>query len=59
MATALIAPTEDPQVLTPAGLRRLLVCFSSSDDWRALVAMAGKARPSGKCCRARLLQGSH
>ena len=42
MATALIAPTEDPQVLTPAGLRRLLLCFSSSDDWRVLVAMAGK-----------------
>src|ERR1700760_1609480 len=42
MATALIAPTEDPQALTPAGLRTLLLCFSSSDDWRALVAVAGK-----------------
>jgi hypothetical protein len=42
VATALIAPIEDPQILTPAGLRRLLVCFSSSDDWRALVALAGR-----------------
>jgi nucleotide-binding universal stress UspA family protein len=42
VATALIAPTEDPKVLAPAGPRKLLACFSSSDDWKALVTMAGK-----------------
>jgi hypothetical protein len=42
VATALITPIEDPQLLVSAGLKRLLVCFSSSDDWRALVAMAGR-----------------
>jgi hypothetical protein len=42
VATALIAPTEESQVLAPAGLRTLLVCFSSSDEWGTLVAMAGR-----------------
>ena len=43
MATALIAPTEDSKLLAaPAGLQSLLVCFSSSDDWRALITMTGK-----------------
>lgn len=42
MCTALIAPTEHPRVLASAGPRKLLVCFSSSDDWRVLVTMAGK-----------------
>lgn len=42
MATALIAPTEDSRVLVAAGLRKLMVCFSSCDDWRALVVMAGR-----------------
>lgn len=42
MATALVAPTEGPQVDVHAELRTLLVCFSSSDDWQALVIMIGK-----------------
>jgi hypothetical protein len=42
VATALMTPTEDTNVLTPAGVQRLLVCFSSSDDWKALVAMTGR-----------------
>jgi nucleotide-binding universal stress UspA family protein len=42
VATALIAPTEVPQPLAPAGLRKLVVCFSSCDDWSAVIAMAGK-----------------
>jgi hypothetical protein len=46
MATALIAPTEDLQV--QVGLQRLLVCFTSSDDWRALVTIAGKLALPGK-----------
>ena len=42
MATALIAPTEDSRLLAPAGLRKLVVCFSSCDDWRALIVMTGR-----------------
>lgn len=42
MATALNIPTGNPKVLAQVGLQKLLVCFSSSDDWRVLVSMAGK-----------------
>jgi len=42
VATGLIAPTENPKLIVPAGLRRLLVCFSSSDDWQVLITIAGK-----------------
>ncbi len=42
MATALIAPTEHPKVLAPAGLTKLAICFSSLDDWKTLVLMAGR-----------------
>jgi hypothetical protein len=42
MATALIAPTEDSQATIEAGPGKLLVCFTSSDDWRALVTIVGK-----------------
>jgi hypothetical protein len=42
VATALMAPIEDPQLIVPAGLRRLLVCFSRFDDWQALVTIVGK-----------------
>jgi hypothetical protein len=47
MATALTAPTEHAKVLAPAGLRKLAICFSSLDDWKTLVLMAGRlALPS-------------
>ena len=42
MATALIAPTEHPEVLASAGLTKLAICFSSLDDWNTLVVMAGR-----------------
>jgi nucleotide-binding universal stress UspA family protein len=48
VATTLIFPTQDPQVPVQAGLRKLLVCFSSSDDWRTLVTIAGKLAVPGK-----------
>jgi hypothetical protein len=42
VATALVAPTEHPKVLAPAGLGKLAICFSSLDDWKTLVLMAGR-----------------
>ena len=52
MATALIAPTEHPKVLAPAGLTKLAICFSSLDDWKALVLMAGRlALPANAAVR--------
>jgi hypothetical protein len=42
VATALVAPTEHPKGLAPAGLGKLAICFSSLDDWKTLVLMAGR-----------------
>lgn len=42
MATPLIVPTEDPGLIVASGLRTLLVCFTSSDDWKALVTVTGR-----------------
>jgi nucleotide-binding universal stress UspA family protein len=48
--------TEDPQANAVVRLQRLLVCFCSSDDWRALVSMAGRLALPGNaavhvCCK--------